>query len=96
MLIFVYSFECPDFAKYDPNKCYLSGEEFDVGEKITSDNLPNCRVDCRCEKPESAAAQIECASVECPDLFQRKRNRHCISQYDDLTQCCRTSGICGK
>lgn len=91
---YYYSFECPDFTTYDTNKCHLSGKTFKVGDEIEGDFVPSCRAGCRCIKND-ANAHIECANVECPELFGR-RNWDCLSQYDNLKQCCRSSEICGR
>lgn len=72
----------------------MSGKTFNVGDDIEGDIVPSCRAACKCAK-FGTAAQIECANVECPEHFGR-RNWDCISQYDNLKQCCRSSEICGK
>lgn len=91
-----FSYECPDFSKYDKNRCYINGKSFKVGEEIPEDDTPHCRAACRCDKRDEPTAHIECANIECPELFQQNRNWNCVDQYDDLKKCCRSSEICGK
>lgn len=91
---FITSFECPDFSSYDKNKCHLSGKSFNVGDEIKDDMVPKCRAACRCSK-HGDAANIECANVECPELFGR-RNWDCLSIYENPKQCCRSEEICGS
>lgn len=93
-LYFFFSYECPDFTKYDKTKCYLNGKTFNVGDDIADNDLPNCRASCRCIQNDDEAANIVCADIECPENFHRDWN--CVSQYDDLKQCCRSGEICGN
>lgn len=91
----VNSYECPDYSKRDTNKCYLNGKTYNVNDEVTDDDMPSCRAACRCiQIDKSQPAKIECANVECAELFGR-RDPNCINQYTDLKQCCRSGEICG-
>lgn len=94
MIFFVQSFKCPDFSTYDTDKCYLNGKIFNVRDEVIGDIVPNCRVDCKCRKHETAA-EIECVDTECAESFDDD-NPNCMSLYNDLRQCCQTSEICGE
>lgn len=92
---FMSRFECPDVATYPIDKCYLKGRTFSVGDDIPEDIVPECRAACKCRKDENEAASIVCANVECPENFD-DRDWSCISQYKDVSACCRIGEICGK
>lgn len=94
-LISINRFECPDVAAYAIDKCYLKGKTFNVGDDVTGDIVPSCRAACKCLKPGNESASIICANIECPEHFG-SRDWSCVSQYDDLKQCCRIGEICGK
>lgn len=72
----------------------MSSKSFNVGDEIKGDIVPKCRAACRCSK-HGDAANIECANVECPELFGR-RNWDCLSIYENPKQCCRSEEICGS
>lgn len=94
-LISINRFECPDVVAYATDKCYLKGKTFNVGDDVTGDIVPSCRAACKCLKRGNESASIVCASVECPEHFGG-RDWSCVSQYNDVKQCCRVGEICGK
>lgn len=85
-----FSFKCPDFSTYDPNKCYVKGREFNFGDSIHGDMI--CQESCHCSKGEGGA-KIVCALGEC---IEDEYNPNCIEIYGDVKSCCRSSKICGK
>lgn len=72
----------------------MKGKTFNVGDDITEDDAPNCRAACKCLQIEGEAAHIECANIDCPEVFQ-PYEPNCVNQYDDMKKCCRTGKICG-
>lgn len=45
------NYECPDFSKYDPNKCYINGKIFNRGDKIGNEDVQNpCKRACYCDE----------------------------------------------
>ncbi|XP_031630291.1 uncharacterized protein LOC116345227 [Contarinia nasturtii] len=89
------SFECPDLTTYSTDKCYLKGKTFNVNDDIDESVVPNCRAACKCVQNGNETAYINCANVECPEDLGG-RDWSCVSQYDNLTQCCRSREVCDK
>lgn len=88
-IYFICSFKCPDFPTYDPNKCYVNGKAFNIGDDVHSDII--CQTSCKCTKHDNYAGII-CAHGEC----FRDYKPNCIMTYNDVRHCCSSSEICGK
>lgn len=46
-------YECPSLDSLDPNKCYVNGKSFAVGEEIPPKYIQNpCKPECFCDRYE--------------------------------------------
>ncbi|PSN46820.1 hypothetical protein C0J52_09569, partial [Blattella germanica] len=76
---------CP--ARFDCRVAY------DVGSELNEDPLNPCTAGCRCVNSHGKA-QLSCANVECPELFNGPlTDPNCFRQFS-LDQCCSTSTYC--
>ncbi|KAL9703985.1 hypothetical protein quinque_007503 [Culex quinquefasciatus] len=85
------SYNCPTLYERDPDKCYLLGREYDIGqsvppeESISSCYFMSCYQNFE-NKTEFAVAIADCFFPIEPDT--------CILQYEP-NQCCSTRSVCG-
>lgn len=92
-----YSYECPEFHKFDPNKCYFRGKFFNIREdhiKDETEATDPCELPCTCYTwGENGPAEFECPADDgCEDEGLSK----CITQYSTLNTCCSDLEVCGK
>lgn len=90
------SYECPEFHKFDPNKCYFRGNFFNIREdhiKDETEATERCEDPCECYKDyEDEPAEFECPVYDsCDDGLSK-----CIQQYSTVEKCCSDLEVCGK
>lgn len=90
-----YSYECPEFHKFDPNKCYFGGKFFNIREdhiKDETEATTPCELPCECYKHIERPAEFECPEDgACDDVLTK-----CIKQYSTVDKCCSDLEVCGK
>ncbi|KAK8392656.1 hypothetical protein O3P69_014824 [Scylla paramamosain] len=69
------SFQCPSASESgkDPSKCHYRGVSYSVGDAVPVDDP--CSASCTCALPHdpSSLPEVNCANVECPELFRPPR-----------------------
>lgn len=88
---------CPDFHKFDKEKCHFNGKSFSVGQMIPDALLFwTCIESCECVRSDFEEIEIGCKStiIQRPGHFFRQST--CISQYKNIQDCNNSHRICGK
>ncbi|EDS39583.1 conserved hypothetical protein [Culex quinquefasciatus] len=84
------SYYCPNLSERAPDKCYLFGQVYDLGQQLPPDQtISNCAT-LTCEigyddKPWLSSNYENCIYSYSPD---------CVTQYS-LNQCCPVGTVCG-
>lgn len=91
-----FSYQCPEFDKFDPNKCYFRGKIFNIREDHIADETEateRCELPCECYKfDENTPAEFECPEDDSCDVGITE----CIIQYSTAEKCCNDLKVCGK
>ncbi|XP_069700125.1 kielin/chordin-like protein [Periplaneta americana] len=88
-------FDCTSLSGRDAHKCYHNGVAYDVNTELAFDPTNACTVACRCTNI-TGRAQVICADVECPELFQGPlSDPNCFRQYK-LDKCCSVNTHCNS
>ncbi|KAJ0177942.1 hypothetical protein K1T71_006815 [Dendrolimus kikuchii] len=86
------AFTCPDLHP-DPTMCYYRGIPYNHLSKIPQDRILNpCAQSCNCQVYYEP--RIECAIIDCREVFFPITRQDCIKTYS-LSSCC-SGTVCGK
>jgi len=89
-------FECPDISQQDNSKCYYKGKAYNVGEKLTNEELGPCRT-CTCHAGDAGnSATFHCDGINCSGPGSNAPYaRGCLPQYKQ-DKCCEDNFLCGE
>ncbi|XP_012059219.1 PREDICTED: kielin/chordin-like protein [Atta cephalotes] len=83
-------YNCDHLKERDPNKCYVNGKQYEIGEKLRDEDKNPCDIGCTCNAGHGGIATFNCAIVDC---FHGQAKPGCYRTNYPL-KCCPGDEVC--